>query len=139
MPALPKSLTEIDPAWMTEALQDAGHDAPEVKDLEYEPMPGIIGTLGEVGIFTLDYAGDTHLPDKLLGKCPLDHDAARLYNQVMRYYRRETGFYRDLAHEVPMRVPRCWVNLSEEEQQVLLLEYVEDCDGSPGSSRRSRR
>lgn len=126
---VPVSLTQIDAAWLTGALAEAGH-AGTVTSLSYEPMPGNIGTLGEVGIFSVEYSGETALPDRFVGKCPLDHDAARLYNSVMRYYRRETGFYRDLAGEVPMRVPRCWVNLSEDERHILLLEYIGDA--TPG-------
>jgi hypothetical protein len=124
---VPASLGEVDAAWMTAALRDAGHDDAEVTELTYEPLKGIVGALGEVGVFELRYARDAGLPAKLLGKCPLDNDSARLYNSIMRYYRRETGFYRDLAAEVPMRVPRCWVNLSDDaDKHILLLEYFED-------------
>ena len=123
MVEVPTSLGAIDAAWMTAALRDAGHDAPEVTALSYEPLKGIVGALGEVGVFRLTYADETDLPTSLLGKCPLDDEVARMYNSVMRYYRRETGFYRDLAGDVPMRVPRCWVSLSDAEQHLLLLEY----------------
>jgi hypothetical protein len=128
--AVPSSLGSVDAAWMTAALREAGHDAPEVTALEYQPLKGIVGALGEVGVFRLTYAEPTDLPTSLLGKCPLDDDIARMYNSVMRYYRRETGFYRDLADDVPMRVPRCWVALSHEEEHLLLLEYLEDA--TPG-------
>ena len=130
MVAVPTSLGSIDGAWMTAALREAGHDAPDVTALEYEPLKGIVGALGEVGVFRLSYAEPTDLPAALLGKCPLDDDIARMYNSVMRYYRRETGFYRDLADDVPMRVPKCWVALSDEDQHLLLLEYLEDA--TPG-------
>lgn len=127
MVEVPTSLGEVDAAWMTAALRDAGHPDAEVVGLQYEALKGIVGALGEVGVFTLEYANDAGLPPKLLGKCPLDNDSARLYNSIMRYYRRETGFYRDLAAEVPMRVPRCWVNLSDaSDKHILLLEYFED-------------
>jgi hypothetical protein len=130
MVQVPTKLAEIDAAWLTEALRDGGHDAPDVVRVDYEPMAGIVGLLGEVGVFSIDYADDTDLPRQLLGKCPLTTDAARLYNAVMRYYERETGFYRDLAGDVPMRVPRCFVNLSEGEHHILLLEYF--ADATPG-------
>ena len=126
MVAVPSSLGEIDAEWMAAALRDAGHAAPGITALAYAPLKGIVGALGEVGVFTLEYDGPTDLPRKLLGKCPLDDDIARMYNSVMRYYRRETGFYRDLSDDVPMRVPRCYVSLSEDEQHLLLLEYLED-------------
>lgn len=122
---VPNSLTDIDAEWMTAALREAGHEDASIAAIDYEPLKGIVGALGEVGVFTLHHNGRTQLPDKLLGKCPLDNDSARLYNSIMRYYRRETGFYRDLAEDVPMRVPRSYVNLSEDDKHILLLEYFE--------------
>ena len=126
MVEVPSSLGEIDAAWIEAALRDAGHDPPTVTAATYAPLGGIVGALGEVGVFTIDYAGDTDLPRQLLGKCPLDDDTARLYNSIMRYYGRESGFYADLAAEIPMRVPRCWVNVNDGERHVLLLEYFGD-------------
>ena len=123
---VPTSLSDVDAEWLTAALRDAGHEKASVRSLEYEPLKGIVGALGEVGVFTLQHETDAGLPDKLLGKCPLDNDSARLYNSIMRYYRRETGFYRDLADDVPMRVPRAYVNLSQDDNHILLLEYFED-------------
>lgn len=123
---VPTSLVDIDASWLQQALAEQGHDVPPIAALDYEALRGNVGTLGEVGVFTLTYDGETSLPTKLLGKCPLDHDSARLYNSVMRYYRRESGFYADLAADVPMYVPRCWVNLSDDERHVLLLQYFDD-------------
>lgn len=127
---VPTTLHEVDAQWLTAALNEAGHDTANVTSVEYEPIKGNVGALGEVGVFTVAYAGDTDLPAQLLGKCPLDNDSARLYNSIMRYYGREAGFYRDLADEVPMRVPRCWVNVGDGERHVLLLEYF--ADATPG-------
>ena len=123
---VPTSLSEIDAAWMTAALRDAGYADADVAAVDYQPLKGIVGALGEVGVLTLEHRSPTDVPDKLLGKCPLDNDSARLYNSIMRYYRRETGFYRDLADDVPMRVPRSYVNLSQDDNHILLLEYFED-------------
>jgi hypothetical protein len=127
---VPSSLGEIDAAWIEGALAEAGHSPPPVTSATYEPLGGIVGALGEVGVFTIAYDGPTDLPVQMLGKCPLDDDTARLYNSIMRYYGRESGFYRDLADEVPMRVPRCWVNVNDGERHVLLLEYF--ADATPG-------
>lgn len=126
MVEVPTSLDQIDAEWLHAALHESGHAVPAVRQLTYEPIPGNVGALGEVGIFTIDYDGPTDVPNRLLGKCPLDDDTARLYNSIMRFYRRESGFYADLAAEVPMRVPQPWVNVSDDERHVLLLEYFSD-------------
>lgn len=119
---IPSSLSAIDAAWLSDAL------GTDVRAASYEPMPGIVGALGEVGIFTIDAPG-SNLPERLVGKCPLDDDMARLYDAVMQFYKRETGFYRDLARKVDMRVPQCFVNVADGERRLLLLEYV---DGKRG-------
>ena len=127
---VPMSLQQVDAQWLVGALTTAGHDVPGIMAVDYEPITGNVGALGEVGVFTITYGSDTDLPRQLLGKCPLDNDSARLYNSIMRYYTREAGFYRDLADDVPMRVPRCWANVSQDDRHVLLLEYF--ADATPG-------
>jgi hypothetical protein len=123
---IPRSLREIDAGWLTEALRQAGHDAPAITDYRYEPMPGIVGAMGEIGIMRVRYASDTDLPSSFVAKCPLDDDMARLYNQILRMYPREVGFYRELADTVPMNLARCFVNLSDDtgDQTVLIIEHV---------------
>ena len=125
MVEVPTSLRAIDGVWLTAALRDAGHDAPVVEDVSFTPMAGVVGALGEIGILSIRYAGETDLPDRMVGKCPLDHESARQYNEIMQYHRRETGFYRDLASAVPMRVPRCYVDLEDGDDTLLLLECIE--------------
>lgn len=125
-PDIPLSLRAITPEWLTGALRAAGHDAPAIREYTYEPMPGIVGALGEIGIIRVSYAGDTDLPTSFVAKCPLDDEFAKLYNQIMKMYPREVGFYRDLAHTVPMNLAKCYVNLSDEtgNQTLLIIEHV---------------
>jgi Phosphotransferase enzyme family len=122
---IPRSLRAIDAGWLTDALREAGHDAPAVHTVSFEPMSGVVGGIGEVGVLSITYAGATTLPAKLVGKCPLDHESARQYDKILQFYRREAGFYRDLAHAVPMRVPQCFVNLHDGDDTLLLLECIE--------------
>jgi hypothetical protein len=126
MSAIPRSLREIDANWLTGALREAGHEAPQITSYVYEPMPGIVGVLGEIGIMRVEYATETELPTSFVAKCPLDEDFARLYNQIMRMYPREVGFYRDLADTVPMNLAKCFVNLSDDtgDQTLLIIEHV---------------
>ena len=109
MSELPVSLSEVTPEFVSARLAAGGHDV-EVASIEVAPLPGFTGLMGEVQIVTLGYADDTDLPTTMIGKCPLDDDMARMYNEVMNSYKRENGFYRDLAGQVPMRVPRAYVN-----------------------------
>ena len=130
MSALPLSLSELTPEFVSDRLAADGHDV-EVAALEVRPLDGFAGIMGEVVHVDLTYADDTHLPSTMIGKCPLDDDLARMYNEVMNSYKRENGFYRDLADRVPMRVPQAFVNEYDEEagRGVLLLEKIEGTAG----------
>lgn len=133
MTDIPTSLEGLTADWLTEQLGAAGHDVPAVADLEVEPMDGFVGALGEVGIVRVGWdgaAGDTPLPASFVAKCPLDDDMARLYNSVMQFYVREAGFYRDLVHDVDMRIPTCWVNRFDAESgsAFLLLDHVTEVE-----------
>ncbi|MEM7141822.1 MAG: aminoglycoside phosphotransferase family protein [Actinomycetota bacterium] len=130
MSELPLSLSDLTPAFVSERLAAGGNDV-EVSAVDVSPLPGFSGLMGEVQVVSLTYAADTDLPTTLIGKCPLDDDMARMYNQVMNSYKRENGFYRDVADKVPMRVPTAYVNEYDEEsgRGVLLIEQIEGTAG----------
>ncbi len=128
MENLPRSLAAVDPAWLGTALSSAGHDA-AVTAVDFTPMPGIVGALGEVGFLDVTYADETDLPSRFVGKCPLDDDMARLFNSVMQNYRREAGFYAEAAAEIEMQIPACYVNESDgADASVLLIEHISPAD-----------
>lgn len=126
MTELPPSLSGLTPDFVTDRLGDGGHDA-EVESVAIRPIDGFMGIMGEVVVVDLAYASDTELPTTMIGKCPMDDDLARMYNEVMNSYKRENGFYRDLADQVPMRVPQVFVNEYDEPsgRGVLLIEKIE--------------
>lgn len=125
-----KTLSDMTPAWLTEALTEAGHEPPPVTAVQVRPMDGFTGAIGEVGIVTVEYGADTDLPAEMVAKCPLDDDMARLYSSVMLFYKREAGFYADMAGPVADRaglsVPACYVNLFDPETHdaTLLIERI---------------
>jgi hypothetical protein len=126
MTELPLSLWELTPEFVAGRLDASGHDV-EVASVEISPIDGFAGIMGEVVVVDLTYADDTELPTTMIGKCPMDDDLARMYNEVMNSYKRENGFYRDVADQVPMRVPQVFVNEYDEPsgRGVLLIEKVE--------------
>ena len=125
-----KSLSMMTPQWLQEALTEAGHAPPPIAAVEVRPMDSFVGAMGEVGIVSVEYVGDTDLPSEFVGKCPLDDDIARLYASVMLSYQREAGFYADLAAPVAaaagMTIPTCFVNLfaPETHAATLLIERI---------------
>ncbi len=127
MTDIPTSLAGVTADWLTARLADAGHDLPAISALDLQPMDGFVGAMGEVGVIHIDWAsaGDD-LPSSFVVKCPLDDDIARLYNDVMQYYVRESGFYRDLVDKVDMTIPKCWINLYDDASGAafLMLEHI---------------
>lgn len=127
MTDIPITLADVTPQWLNGQLDDAGHGLPPIVGITVDPMDGFVGALGEVGVVGVHWDGDDEaLPSSFVAKCPLDDDMARLYNQVMQYYVREAGFYRDLAHQVELRVPRAWVNRFDPDtgSGFLMLEHI---------------
>ncbi|NNE74773.1 MAG: aminoglycoside phosphotransferase family protein [Acidimicrobiales bacterium] len=128
--AIPASLPEITAEWLSTEFGASGHDV-TVSNVDYAAMGGIVGAVGHVGILTLDYDGPTTLPRQMVGKCPLDDDVARLINDIMGMYPRESGFFAHLVDDVPMRIPTCYVNTNDSEagRFLQLFEYIEGRDG----------
>jgi hypothetical protein len=126
---IPASIGSLDGAWVGHALREAGHDHPGIAQVTANPMPGIVGALGEVGVVEVEYEASCSLPRTYVAKCLLDSDLARLYNQIMMPFIRESGFYRDLARDVKMRIPQCYVNASEgTDRFMMLIEHVTPAD-----------
>ena len=124
------SLSAMTPQWLEEALTEAGHAPPPISAVEVRPMDGFVGAMGEVGIVSVAYAGDTDLPAEFVAKCPLDADFARQNAAVMLSYQREAGFYAHMAAPVGARtgmsIPKCFVNLFDPETHAatLLIERI---------------
>ena len=124
------SLSAMTPQWLEEALTEAGHNPPPVSEVEVRPMDGFVGAMGEVGIVSAAYDGDTDLPAEFVAKCPLDNEFARQNAMVMLSYLRENGFYAHMATDVAARadmsIPRCFVNLFDPETHAatLLIERI---------------
>ena len=125
MSDIPVSIAALDSEWVGRALHEAGQDHPGIAHIAVTSMPGIVGALGEVGVVEVDYSAPCSLPRSFVAKCLLDSDLARLYNQIMMPFIRESGFYRDLARDVQMRIPQCYVNASEgTDRFMMLIEHV---------------
>ena len=124
------SLSAMTPQWLEGALTSAGHAPPPVSAVEVRPMDGFVGAMGEVGIVSATYEGDTDLPAEFVAKCPLDNEFARLNAAVMLSYQRENGFYGHMASQVAARtnitIPKCFVNLFDPETHAatLLIERI---------------
>ena len=123
---LPISPDEVTPAWLSLALCERfpGTRVQSVDVLEIHHGTNSNARLG------VTYHGESALPETFFLKMlPLDPDRRKTINDT-GMGRREALFYRQLADDVPMRVPRPYVaELDERDGSfVLLLEDLEPTD-----------
>ncbi len=100
--AIIDDLTAITPEWLTTVLHGAGVDG-DVRSVGAEPVG--TGQMGSCYRLFVEYErGDG--PTRLVVKLPAENPKNRSLAAVP--YRCETGFYRQLADTVRVRVPRCY-------------------------------
>lgn len=110
---------EMTPAWLTAALQSTYPDG-DVASFSSSP----VGTGLMARSYRLRLEGQGELPASIVAKVPSDEAATRELGA--RAYKREVGFYQDLADGVDGRVPACHhAAISESGTEfVLLLEDI---------------
>ena len=120
----PRTVAEITPAWLTGALERSGALAGgRVAKVTAEPLGIGLGFMSAMQRLTLDY--DSQAPDaprRLIAKlAPLD-PGARQIDLVFKFYEKETGFYRVLQKDSPIRTPHAYhVEFDPESHDFILL------------------
>ena len=123
---LPADPSEVTPEWLSQALGERfpGTRVASVEVLEIHHGTNSNARLG------VTYEGQSSLPETyFLKMLPLDPGRREVINKT-GMARRETQFYRNLADDVPMRVPRPYVaQLDESDGSFVLL--IEDLEPTP--------
>lgn len=106
IPALPG---ELSPQWLTDQLHRHA-DLPAasfVSGFELAPVGGGQGLSGELIRVLLRYEGEPGgAPTSVIAKFPTTNSQNRGLIENLNLYEREIRFYRDMAAELPIRVPR---------------------------------
>ena len=99
------AVAEIDPQWLTSALEQAGIACGAyVRDLQAQSIG--TGQVGENVRFTLTWSAPrADLPATVVGKFPSRSEVSRATAASGGVYVREVGFYRDLQAQVSIRTP----------------------------------
>jgi Ser/Thr protein kinase RdoA (MazF antagonist) len=107
----PKSITDIDASWLTEALARGGVlGGARVESVGVEQIGEGSGFAGELARLRPRYADPGQaLPQTMIAKLPTQGEGRELFI-AGGIYATEALFYRDLASAVPLRVPRCYYN-----------------------------
>ena len=104
---LPRSIAEVDAAWMTRVLQGSGAlgAGEEVTDLHIEQFAVGAGLLSLLYRATPTYSSGANGPATLIVKLPIDIPHQRGIADSLGFYPREIRFYRELAPRTPLRTP----------------------------------
>ncbi|MEQ8483889.1 MAG: phosphotransferase [Pseudomonadales bacterium] len=115
---------DVDAAWLTARLREAGHAGVTVRACEAER----IGT-GQIGLcmrYRLDLADDPEgtAPRSLVGKFPSADPVSRATGVQLRNYLKEVSFYQRLQQRLSIPTPRCYFAAIDGEgpEFALLLE-----------------
>jgi hypothetical protein len=123
IPAGPEALT---PEWLTAALRSTGAIRDQrVTGSDATQISDGVGFLGRVYRLALSYDRDGGCaPASLIAKLPSTAEAARGIGVAFRFYENEIRVYRDVAPDVPLRMPRCYYSdmCLESSEFVLLIE-----------------
>ncbi len=125
MERIPVCCSEIDPNWLNEVLTSEVRGGAAITGVTAEVIGEGVGFLGEVARLKLSYdrPGPTSVCS-VIAKLPTANPGFKHIGTMFGLYRKEHGFYSDVAESVSMSVPRAYVNLADldVEQYVLLLE-----------------
>ena len=110
MSDVPRSIDEDLSGWLADVLSDQGSlAAADVTTIGQGE--GFVGQLGRVRLDWAEARPDA--PTSVVVKLPTDDPGGRAVGQMMGLYERESRFYAELADTVPVRVPRCYVNVAD--------------------------
>jgi hypothetical protein len=123
-PIHPEAVT---PEWLTERLREAGElDTGRVASVAWQPIG--TGQVGDSARFTLKYDGGQG-PATLAGKFPAADATSRGTAAAFGLYSKEVGFYRELAPQLDVRVPKTYAAEVDESGAdfILLFEDLGPC------------
>jgi hypothetical protein len=126
--SIPIAIDDIDPAWLTAALQLSSRNGPAVESFSVETIGVGVGLMGLLYRLTVEYRGDDadSMPATVIVKLPVLIDTTRQVAAAYRLYEKEVAFYRELAAQTPLRTPAVYFadHDLETDDFVLVMEDV---------------
>jgi len=102
------TIAELTPAWFTDLLRGSGDLAEgAVVGVETETIGEGASMMSTLARARLTYDSDRDAPDALIVKVATSDDHRLFIAVSTKFYEREVRFYRELAADVPVAVPRC--------------------------------
>ena len=125
MVTIPKTCGEIDTAWLNEALGSEARGGDKIASVSVEIIGEGVGFMGEVARLTLAYdAAEPSGITSLIAKVPTVEEGARFVGQLIGLYEKEHRFYKEIAPEIRIPIPKAFVNMGDPASgdYILLLE-----------------
>ena len=122
MTTIPITSAQITADWLNSVLDDDVRDGARIVGLDCDVIGEGVGFVGEVARLTLSY--DEPSPSSvtsLISKMPTANEGFKHIGLLLGLYEKEAGFYRDVAPEMDLRVPRCYHNQVEDGIHFILL------------------
>ncbi len=118
--ALPKSVDEITPDWLTAAMQSTSSATGTVASIDSIPIGVGVGVVGALFRLTVTWK-DGDGPATVIVKMP-SSPSARFVAEMLSMYRRESRFYEQLSARTPVPHATCYYShLDWETQDFVLL------------------
>src|SRR5213076_3051859 len=106
---LPTSIGTVTPGWLTAALRAGGLDGVTVTAVNSTAIGEGVGFIGQVARLDLDYSGASQTaPPSLVAKLRSTDPGSRMIGVAFGLYEREVRFYKELAEQAGLPVPRCY-------------------------------
>lgn len=122
MAAVPSSIGELTPAWLSAALStpDEPVEVASVALSQVELGTGFLSTMARVSPTYASGEG----PASVIVKLPTDADGARQVGELLNSWVREARFYSELVHDLDgaVDVPRCFHAAIDGNRAVVVLE-----------------
>jgi len=122
---IPARVDDITSDWLNEVLGDGFGT---IASISVDHFGEGVGILGELARITLTYAPGESGPATVVAKCPAASEENHFLAIAMGFYVREVNFYREVADQVPVRVPRMF-HADTTETGIPFVLVIEDIIG----------
>lgn len=123
-PATPQTVAEISPAWIDAVLRSAGTiSAEHVESIATRPIGAGQGFLSSMAVVVVKYesAGEG-LPESVVVKLEPAAGTFRDTERETKAFAREVNFYRQVAPQLDVRVPRVFYAVADDAGMALVME-----------------
>ncbi|MFN3258473.1 MAG: phosphotransferase [Ilumatobacter sp.] len=126
---IPTQIADITVDWLNEVLGGPTAGFGMISSFEAARFGEGVGILGELARLHLTYGDGETGPATIVAKCQSPSPENQFLSQMMGFYLRETNFYRHVAGDVDIRVPRPhYVDAAPDGLPFVLL--IEDIQGA---------